>query len=134
MGTVAANTQSGTHKRLQGVQFVPGLIHNLLSVGQLLIKGYSVVFENNQCIISDNQEKNWMISISRSSNNMFPLDITKMENLVLAMRSQTVDELWHLRLGHLNYKSLTSMAHIKMVRGIPELKKKTQCEDCVMAK
>lgn len=48
-----------------------GLAHNLLSVGQLLTKRYLVVFENDKCIISDNQNKNQIISISRSRNNMF---------------------------------------------------------------
>lgn len=47
VGTVAVNTQSGIQKGLQGVQFVPGLAYNLLSVGQLLTKGYSMVFEKD---------------------------------------------------------------------------------------
>lgn len=35
-GTVAVSTSTGTQKKLHGVQYVPGLAHNLLSVGQLL--------------------------------------------------------------------------------------------------
>lgn len=93
-----------------------------------------MMFEKNQCIIRDNHEKERVISVPRTSNNMFPLDVAKMENFVMTVRSQADEELWHLRLGHLNYKSLMSMAHKKIVRGMPELKKKIQCEECVMTK
>lgn len=37
-GTVYIHTESGEQKQLQGVQFVPSLAHNLLSVGQLLAR------------------------------------------------------------------------------------------------
>ncbi|XP_039130821.1 uncharacterized protein LOC120267191 [Dioscorea cayenensis subsp. rotundata] len=87
------STENLFMKRLQGVQYVPGLAHNLLSVGQLLSRGYSVMFEKNQCIIRDNHEKERVISVPRTSNNMFPLDVAKMENFVMTVRSQADEEL-----------------------------------------
>ncbi|KAH7685847.1 RNA-directed DNA polymerase protein [Dioscorea alata] len=45
--TVTINTQAGTQKKLHGVQYVPGLAHNLLSMGQLLTKGYLVAFKKD---------------------------------------------------------------------------------------
>lgn len=79
-------------------------------MGQLLSKGYSAMSENNKFIISDSQEKNQVISITRSRNNMFLLDIAKVESLSMVVRNQTPDELWHLWFDHLNYKSLMSLA------------------------
>lgn len=37
-GTVALSTKGGQIKLLHDVQYVPGLAHNLLSMGQLLLK------------------------------------------------------------------------------------------------
>lgn len=44
VGTVTMHTKTGSLKKLHGVQYVPGLAHNLLSVGQLLTKEYSIKF------------------------------------------------------------------------------------------
>lgn len=46
-GTVYIKTQTGEQKQLQEVQFVLGLAHRLLSVGQLTSKEYFVVFSND---------------------------------------------------------------------------------------
>ena len=40
-------------KSISDVYFIPGLKHNLISVGQLTQKGYKVNFENNVCTIFD---------------------------------------------------------------------------------
>lgn len=39
VGVVSVSTQSSEKKQPQGVQFVPGLAHNLLSVRQLSLRG-----------------------------------------------------------------------------------------------
>ncbi|XP_039115786.1 uncharacterized protein LOC120251294 [Dioscorea cayenensis subsp. rotundata] len=52
-GTVVLNTLQGSVKLLHNVQYVPGLAHNLLSVGQLLSNGYSVLFADDVCTILD---------------------------------------------------------------------------------
>lgn len=51
--TVAIKSGDGQVKLLHDVQYVPGLAHNLLSVGQLLARGFAVVFEDNACSIID---------------------------------------------------------------------------------
>ncbi|CAH9132625.1 unnamed protein product [Cuscuta epithymum] len=53
LGTILVPTAQGKTKLLQNVQYVPQLAHNLLSVGQLLCGGYSVVFENGVCTIKE---------------------------------------------------------------------------------
>lgn len=92
------------------------------------------MFENDKCIITDNSRKNQKMMISRCGNNMFPLDITNVESLNVAVKKQTQEELWHLRFGHLNYRSLSLLSRKKMVKGILVLKEEAQCEGCVMAK
>nr|GMD70722.1 Retrovirus-related Pol polyprotein from transposon TNT 1-94 [Ipomoea batatas]GMD72670.1 Retrovirus-related Pol polyprotein from transposon TNT 1-94 [Ipomoea batatas] len=51
-GIVAIEGPSGI-KLIYDVMFVPKISQNLLSVGQLLEKGYSVIFKNNMCFITD---------------------------------------------------------------------------------
>ena len=50
-GTMAISTSPNIVKLLHNVQYVPILEHNLLSVGQLLLSGYSVNFSNEACYI-----------------------------------------------------------------------------------
>jgi hypothetical protein len=51
-GTVAIEGNSGI-KLISDVLFVPEIDQNLLSVGQLLEKGYLLVFKDKHCSISD---------------------------------------------------------------------------------
>ncbi|XP_022019233.1 uncharacterized protein LOC110919268 [Helianthus annuus] len=43
----------GVEKKVPNVFYVEGLKHNLLSVGQLMQKGYEVNFHNHACVIKD---------------------------------------------------------------------------------
>lgn len=94
VGVVSVSSHTGEEKRLHGVQFVPGLAHNLLSVGQLLTKGYTVVFDKDECVISDKQTGNRVVAIQRTKNNMFPLDVNSIGWLNMAVVKQTPAELW----------------------------------------
>ncbi|KAK9133356.1 hypothetical protein Scep_012884 [Stephania cephalantha] len=51
-GTVAITTSSGT-KLISDVLYIPDIDQNLLSVGQLIEKGYKVSFEDLHCAIFD---------------------------------------------------------------------------------
>lgn len=52
-GTIAIKTPLGNTKILSDVQYAPCLTHNLLSVGQFMIGGYSILFDNDSCRIED---------------------------------------------------------------------------------
>ena len=52
MGTIAGETQAGT-KTITNVLYVLDLDRNLLSVGQLLEKGFKLYFEDKYCLIKD---------------------------------------------------------------------------------
>jgi hypothetical protein len=51
-GTIAISTCSGT-KFISDVLYIPEIDQNLFSVGQLIEKGYKVVFEDKSCLIKD---------------------------------------------------------------------------------
>jgi len=75
MGKGAINVITNRGKKtIPDVYFVPGLKHNLISVGQLMQKGYKVSFENNVCTIFDIPPSKVVIArIKMTDNRMFPL-------------------------------------------------------------
>ena len=52
-GKVSILARNGEHKFVPDVYYVPGLKCNLLSVGQVINKGYNVFFKNDVCTIMD---------------------------------------------------------------------------------
>ncbi|XP_022019806.1 uncharacterized protein LOC110919866 [Helianthus annuus] len=81
-------TIQGRSKKILNVFYVKGLRHNLLSVGQLIKRGYTVKFQKDKCIIKD--ASNETLGIIRMTNNkMFPLNPER--DLTLAMTMTTKD-------------------------------------------
>ena len=65
---------------LDDVQFIPNLGFNLLSIGKLMVEGYSLLFDDDACVIT-NKESGKKVHITMTQNNMFLED---MENFALA--------------------------------------------------
>ena len=63
----------GTGKQIHDVSYVAYLEENLLSVGQLMENGYSLVFRDNYCKIYDKIEPNHFIVEVKIINRNFPL-------------------------------------------------------------
>ena len=60
------------------VYHVEGMKHNLLSIGQLILKGYRVYLEDNHRVIKDIQPRNQLIAkVPVTSNHLFPLRIVQ---------------------------------------------------------
>ena len=76
-GRVKVVTSHGKIKLLDNVQFVLGIRYNLLSVGQLMTRRYSIVFDDNTCVIT-NKKSGHKVQIVRTLNKMFPLDVSDM--------------------------------------------------------
>lgn len=62
-GIIAIKTLQGDVKLFYDVQFVPSLAHNLLSVGQLMISGYKVVFDGNSCVVYDKKSSKTITNV-----------------------------------------------------------------------
>jgi hypothetical protein len=73
-GAFAVETKAGT-KILNNVLYVPQLNHNLVSVGQLMESGYSLLFDDGVCNIKD---KNGVLLLStKMLNRSFNVDWKK---------------------------------------------------------
>ncbi|XP_077230202.1 uncharacterized protein LOC143863425 [Tasmannia lanceolata] len=118
-GDILVQTKNGV-KRISNVFYVPGLKHNLLSVGQLLMKGHDVHFKEDVCEIKD--KKHVLIAkVRMTQNKMFPL---KFQSEGLPCFNTIVKDmswLWHLRYAHLSFITLSLMNKKHMVRGMPNI-------------
>eukprot|EP00253_Pinus_taeda_P031014 PITA_31014 len=145
-GEVKIFTKKGERKTIADVYYVPGMRCNLLSIGQLVQKGYNVFIENDVCTIMDRAPSNRCIAeVKMTRNRMFPLRIRadlKNKEVIAAVtqeafQSMPKDEnwLWHLRFGHLNFGGLNLLSRKGMVIGLPLIEKPDSlCEGCILGK
>eukprot|EP00253_Pinus_taeda_P036700 PITA_36700 len=145
-GEVKIFTKQGERKTIADVYYVPGMRCNLLSIGQLVQKGYNVFFVNDVCTIMDiAPSKRCIAEVKMTRNRLFPLRIrvdlkNKNEIAVVTQEAfQSVPKnenwLWHLRFGHLNFGGLNLLSRKGMVKGLPLIEKPDSlCEGCILGK
>eukprot|EP00253_Pinus_taeda_P016095 PITA_16095 len=145
-GEVKIFTKQGERKTIADAYYVPGMRCNLLSIGQLVQKGYNVYFVNDVCTIMDiPPRKRCIAEVKMTRNRMFPLRIRadlKNKNEIAAVTQEAFqsvpkDEnwLWHLRFGHLNFGGLNLLSRKRMVKGLPLIgKPDSLCEGCILGK
>jgi hypothetical protein len=141
MGKGVINVITKTRKKTTpDVYFVPGLKHNIISVGQLTQKGYRVAFENNVCTIFDIPPSKMVIGkIEMTNKTVFPLRMKSemMEKIGASFKESSQDQawVWHLRYGHLNFKGLCLLKRNEMVRGLPPIQAPiSSCENSILGK
>ncbi|RVX02815.1 Retrovirus-related Pol polyprotein from transposon TNT 1-94 [Vitis vinifera] len=124
-GTVAIESLTGL-KYITDVLYVPDIDQNLLSVGQLIEKGFKVIFEDKWCMIKDAKGRDVFKVKMRAKS--FALNLMEDEQIAF---SSTVSnaELWHRRLGHFHHVGLLYMQKQNLVKGVPLLEDKLA--DCV---
>ncbi|KAL4367130.1 hypothetical protein GQ457_05G027260 [Hibiscus cannabinus] len=134
-GKGAIQLHSGQGCCIKDVLYVPYLDSNLLSVGQFLREGYSLLFEDYSCdVFTDKTKKNLLLKVPMAKNNMFPLVIND-EKKALAASLEDDSWLWHHRYGHLNFKSLSLLSNQNLVDGLPMIRRiDAVCESCVVGK
>ena len=90
---------------------MPDLDSSLLSVGQFLLEGCSLLFEGFSCTIyKDKTKKNMLFKVPMSRGNLFPL-ILENDNkaLLVTMEDATGCGIIY-RYGHLNFRSLNLLS------------------------
>jgi len=119
-------------KYISDVLYVPDIDQNLLSVGQLMEKGFKVMFEDQWCLIKDNLGNN-MFKVKIKAKG-FTLNLMEEEQSVFSAKACN-DELWHERVGHFHYAGLIYMQKHTLVKGLPKLENKSaNCATCQYGK
>lgn len=107
IGEIMVDTKVG-QKKIPNVYFVPGLKHNLLSVGQLIQKGYDLHFKGETCEIKD-PNGNTFGKINMTANKMFPFTFKGGALFSFNLSTKQNSLLWHYRFGHANLGYLNYM-------------------------
>ena len=101
------------------VLFVPNIDQNLLSVRQILEKGFKVLFEDKFCMIKDANGKN--VFKIKMRGKSFALNLLEEEQTVISQENN-VTSLWHKRLGHFHHNEVLCMKKNQLAVGLPDLK------------
>ncbi|GJW39782.1 putative ribonuclease H-like domain-containing protein [Tanacetum coccineum] len=112
----------------EDVYFVKELKFNFFSVSQMCDKKNSVLFTETECLILSPDfklpdENQVMLKIPRK-DNMYSFDLKNVvpsKGLTCLIAKATNDEsnMWHRRLGHINFKTINKLVKGNLVRGLP---------------
>ncbi|GKC17628.1 putative ribonuclease H-like domain-containing protein [Tanacetum coccineum] len=112
----------------EDVYFVKELKFNLFSVSQMCDKKNSVLFTDIGCVIMSSDfkltnENHVLLKVPRK-DNMYSVDLRNVVpqgGLTCLFAKATLDEsnLWHRRLGHINFKTMNKLVRGNLVRGLP---------------
>nr|GEV07924.1 hypothetical protein [Tanacetum cinerariifolium] len=110
------------------VYFFKELKFNLFSVSQMCDKKHSVLFTDTECLVLSPDfklpdENQVLLKVPRE-NNMYNVNLKNIVpsgDLTCLFAKATLDEsnLWHKRLGHINFKTMNKLVKCNLVRGLP---------------
>nr|GEX84939.1 ribonuclease H-like domain-containing protein [Tanacetum cinerariifolium] len=110
------------------VYFVKELKFNLFSVSQMCDKKNSVIFTDSEYLILSLKfklpDENQVLLRVPRENNMYNVDlkhIVPSGDLTCLFAKATLDEsnLWHRRMGNINFKTMNKLVKGNLVRGLP---------------
>ena len=120
------------------VYYVEGLGHNLFSVGQFCDGDLEVAFREKTCFVRDLQGNDLMSGTRSNSLNTISMSdmIASSPICLLSKAESTKSWLWHKRMSHLNFKTMTDLARHKLVEGLPRFRyaKDHLCPACEQGK
>ncbi|KAL5809730.1 hypothetical protein ACOSQ3_030421 [Xanthoceras sorbifolium] len=73
-GNILIRTKNGSHQLISNVYYVPNMTCNILSMGQLLEKGYDIHMKDCSLFIRDGKG-NLIVKVKMSKNRLFSLNI-----------------------------------------------------------
>ncbi|XP_061993733.1 uncharacterized protein LOC133711644 [Rosa rugosa] len=123
---------------LKNVPYVEGLTANLISVSHLADDYEDVWFNKQRCMVL-NQKGESIIGGKRSFDNCYHIQANESMNMQACFSVRSTEEtfeIWHRRLGHVNYQDLLKLSTKQCVRGLPALNGKTDkvCGECKVGK
>ncbi|GKB18708.1 ribonuclease H-like domain-containing protein [Tanacetum coccineum] len=111
----------------EDVYFVKELKFNLFSVSQMCDKKNDVLFTDTECVVLSpdfklTDESHVLLKVPRK-DNMYSVDLKNVVpqgGLTCLFAKATLDEsnLWHRRLGHINFKTMNKLVRGNLIRGI----------------
>ena len=133
-GKICFSVKGDKGGSIEDVYYVPDMKSNILSMGQLLEKGYSVSMKDRMMHLKDKRGQ-LIARVEMAKNRMFKLNSRNIKETCFRVDMNDKAWLWHLRFGHLNYGGLKELARKDMVHGLPNMDYVGKfCEGCVLGK
>src|SRR3954463_10074449 len=127
----------GNSPSITNVLLVEELTHNLLSISQLSGNGYDMIFNQKSCK-AVSQKDDSILFIGKRKNNIYKIDLSDLEKQKVTCLMSVSEEqwVWHRRLGHASLRKISLINKLDLVRGLPNLKYKSDalCEACQKGK
>ena len=93
-GTIWYLQKNNRVGEIRDVYYVPDLKSNILSMGQLMEKGYSVLMKDRVLYLKD---------------RMYKLDLKIVQERCLKLDVKDEAMMWHFRFGHLHFGGLAEL-------------------------
>ncbi|GJY77477.1 putative ribonuclease H-like domain-containing protein [Tanacetum coccineum] len=112
----------------EDVYFIKELKFNLFSVLQMCDKKNNVLFTDTECVVLSSDfkltdESHVLLKVPRKDNmySVELMNVVPQGGLTCLFTKATLDEsnLWHRRLGHVNFKTMNKLVRGNLVRGLP---------------
>jgi hypothetical protein len=120
----------------QEALYVERLKANLLSISQFCDNDLVVQFSKKECNIFDSSGR-WLMGGKRTADNCYGLAGLTTDPQIFCNKTTIDDsELWHQRLGHLNFSDMLKISGKDVVKGLPKMEKteKGVCGACQLGK
>ncbi|KAI5438647.1 hypothetical protein KIW84_024397 [Lathyrus oleraceus] len=104
-GTIRYLQKDGLIGSIQDVYYVPNLKTNILSLGQLTEKGYSILMKERILHLKD-KLGHLIARVELEKNRMYKLNLINVREKCLQVSVEDKASLWHLRFGHLHHAGL----------------------------
>ncbi|XP_074362887.1 uncharacterized protein LOC141703204 [Apium graveolens] len=134
-GIITFYSKEDKSSNITDVHYVPELTQNLLSIGQLMQRGFSIIFDEDHCVTFDKKKKFSVARVRIIPNKTFHLIMPLEGGVALKVVKNDDTFSWHLRYGHLNFNGLKLLKEKNMVIGLPSISKNSEvCEGCLYGK
>lgn len=101
----------------KNVLYVPGIKKNPISVSMMTNQDMQVEFFQTHCVIKGCRKEIAVIGMRVES--LYTLDAKSIPKRAMVAGGSTAEQLWHQRLGHLNFQDLMLFQKKGMVEGLP---------------
>jgi hypothetical protein len=133
-GVAEISLTNGEIKTIRDVQYVPGLYRNILSVGKIADLGHMALFDQSSCFVISKEKPFRIIAkgVRTPGSGLYRLiqltqnldSAPQVHSLADSSENSTANpshresdlhlsQLWHSRLGHVNFQSLRHVSHAK---------------------
>jgi len=105
---------------IENIYYVPDMKINILSMRQLMEKGYSVFMKDRIMHLKD--KRGYLIAqVKMAKNRMYKLNLKNILEKCLKIDITDITSLRHLRFEHLNHDSLKELTKKNMIHGPPSM-------------